>query len=79
VFEPLGKSLFEFIKGNKYYGFGLKQIQSIARQILEGVRFMHEEVGLTHTDLKPENILLKMDTKKPVTDQERWPIQVRRK
>lgn len=24
VFEPLGKSLFEFIKGNKYYGFQLK-------------------------------------------------------
>tara|TARA_B110000285_G_C15093942_1_gene600772 strand:+ start:597 stop:962 length:366 start_codon:yes stop_codon:yes gene_type:complete len=24
VFETLGKSLYEFIKGNKYYGFGLK-------------------------------------------------------
>lgn len=40
---------------------------------------MHDEVGLTHTDLKPENILLKMDTKKPVIDQEKWPIQVRLK
>lgn len=31
VFETLGKSLYEFIKGNKYYGFSLKQIQSIAK------------------------------------------------
>jgi len=26
VFETLGKSLYEFIKGNKYYGFSLKTI-----------------------------------------------------
>ena len=30
VFETLGKSLYEFIKANKYYGFSLYQIQSIA-------------------------------------------------
>ena len=30
VFETLGKSLYEFIKANKYYGFQLSQIQSIA-------------------------------------------------
>jgi hypothetical protein len=26
VFETLGKSLYEFIKGNRYYGFALYQI-----------------------------------------------------
>ena len=31
VFETLGKSLYEFIKGNRYYGFALYQIQNIAR------------------------------------------------
>jgi len=35
---------------------------------------MHEKMRLTHTDLKPENILLKLDTKKPVKDQNDWPI-----
>jgi serine/threonine protein kinase len=69
VFETLGKSLYEFIKGNKYFGFGIHQIQSIARQALQGVMFMHERMGLTHTDLKPENILLKLDTKKQILDQ----------
>ena len=64
VFETLGKSLYEFIKANKYYGFQLSQIQSIAQQSLTGILFLHEKMGLTHTDLKPENILLKMDTKK---------------
>jgi dual-specificity kinase len=26
VFETMGKSLYEFVKGNKYYGFSLQQI-----------------------------------------------------
>lgn len=79
VFETLGKSLFDFIKNNRYLGFGLHQIQNIARQSLEGVMFMHEKMGLTHTDLKPENILLKLDTRKKITDQSLWPVQVRNK
>ena len=40
---------------------------------------MHEKMGLTHTDFKPENILLKLDTKKKITDQSQWPVQVRNK
>jgi dual-specificity kinase len=74
VFEPLGKSLFDFIKSNKYYGFGLKQIQNIAKQVLVGVKFMHENMKLTHTDLKPENILLKLDTRKCILERHLWPI-----
>ena len=76
VFETLGKSLYEFIKGNRYYGFALYQIQSIARQSLEGIDFMHTKMGLTHTDLKPENILLKLDSKKQVHDMSIHPIHV---
>ena len=79
VFETLGKSLYEFVKANKYCGFSLHQIQSIAQQTLVGLQFMHEKMRLTHTDLKPENILLKLDTKKPVKDENDWPIQVQRK
>lgn len=31
VFETLGKSLYDFVKINKYKGYALSQIQSIAR------------------------------------------------
>ncbi len=31
VFEPLGKSLYDFIKANNYRGYTLSHIQSIAR------------------------------------------------
>lgn len=79
VFETLGKSLYEFIKANKYYGFSLKNIQSIGRQMIEGVCFLHERMGLTHTDLKPENILLKMDTRKWCKDSHLHPINVQNK
>jgi len=79
VFETLGKSLYEFIKANKYYGFQLQVIQKIAIQALKGIQFMHEELKLTHTDLKPENILLKKNFKTDSYDVADWPIQVRRK
>ncbi len=65
VFEKLGKSLYDFIKNNKYkgtyiligiilliLGFSYECIRSFARQILEGIGFMHEKMDLTHTDLK---------------------------
>ena len=37
AFEPLGCSLFEIIKKNKYRGFDISQIKEIAIQILEGL------------------------------------------
>ena len=76
VFETLGKSLYEFIKANKYYGYSLKTISRIGKQMLEGVLFLHEKMGLTHTDLKPENILLKYETRKRERDQSKFPINV---
>lgn len=57
VFEPLGKSLYDFIKMNNYKGFPLKLLQSFFKQILKSIGFLHK-IGYTHTDLKPENILL---------------------
>lgn len=61
VFEKLGMSLYDFIKSNKYrgikldnitQGYSIKAIQSIARQVLEGMAFLHDDLRLTHTDLK---------------------------
>ena len=56
VFDFLGLSLYEYIKLNNYMGFNIVQIQQIAKQLLEGVNFIHNN-NIIHTDLKPENIL----------------------
>ena len=68
VFEPLGKSLYDFIKDNSYKGFEISQVREIARQSLQAIEFLHS-LHLTHTDLKPENILLKSDCKETITDE----------
>lgn len=68
VFETLGKSLFDFIKDNKYKGFDICQLQEIGKQALKAIEFLHSQ-KLTHTDLKPENILLKTDEKQIITDE----------
>lgn len=73
VFEPLGQSLFDFIKANNYYGFEIGQLREIAYKSLKAIEFLHS-MKLTHTDLKPENILLKNDTAVKVTDTKLFPI-----
>lgn len=56
AFERLGRSLYEFVKKNKYRGFRACDLRPIARQIIHSVRFCHAQ-KLTHTDLKLENVL----------------------
>lgn len=87
VFERLGSSLYEFIKANKYRGFSIKAIQSICKQVLLGMCFLHEEMQLTHTDLKvfnyfnikPENILLKYTEQKIIKDRCSFPLNIKLK
>ncbi|KAH8739065.1 serine/threonine kinase-1 [Cryptosporidium ryanae] len=57
VFEKLGQSLYEFLRGNCSRGFFLADIQNIAEQILLALSFLRK-LRLAHTDLKLENILL---------------------
>mmetsp|Transcript_31358 Transcript_31358/g.37312 ORF Transcript_31358/g.37312 Transcript_31358/m.37312 type:complete len:300 (+) Transcript_31358:499-1398(+) len=57
VFECLGRSLYDFMKGHDYTPFPLYCVRDFARQLLDALDFMHG-FGLIHTDLKPENILL---------------------
>jgi serine/threonine-protein kinase SRPK3 len=73
VFEKLAKSLYDFIKSNKYRGYPMPIIQSFARQILQGISFMHEKLNLTHTDLKPENLLLKHSKNEVIKTKSQWP------
>ena len=56
VFEPLGKSLLDYIEQNKYCGFPLPYVRLIAAQLLSALTFL-EGHSLVHTDLKLENIL----------------------
>jgi len=58
VFEPLGVSLYKFLKRNSFRGFWAQDVQSFAKQSLLALSFLHGQLRLTHTDLKPENILL---------------------
>jgi serine/threonine protein kinase len=58
VFEPLGMSLYDFMKDNDYRGYWLQDIQSYGRQCMRALAFLHDTLRMTHTDLKPENVLL---------------------
>ncbi|KAG0591856.1 hypothetical protein KC19_1G207200 [Ceratodon purpureus] len=62
VCELLRANLYEFHKYNRESGgevyFTMPRLQSIARQCLEALQFIHG-LGLIHCDLKPENILVK--------------------
>jgi len=58
VFEPLGVSLYDFLKNNYFRGFWMQDLQSFSQQCMQALAFLHDSLRLTHTDLKPENILL---------------------
>ncbi|SPC63203.1 related to Protein kinase lkh1 [Ustilago sp. UG-2017b] len=57
VSELLGKSVFDFLKENKFQPFPPLHIWKFAKQLMQSVAFLHR-LNLVHTDLKPENILL---------------------
>ncbi|KAK0543768.1 Mitogen-activated protein kinase 11 [Tilletia horrida] len=38
------------------------------RQLLDGLRYLHDTVGLVHLDIKPENLLLEADHPSSATD-----------
>lgn len=60
VFDVLGNSLLKLIRRCNYKGAPLSLVRRISKDILEGLHFLHSEVGIIHTDLKPENILFEV-------------------
>lgn len=56
VFEPLGRSLLDYIQENQYRGFPLHYVRAISAQVLSALAFLHVN-SLVHTDLKLENVL----------------------
>ena len=51
VFECLGPSLYDFLKGQKYHPFPIYCVRDFAKQLLETLEFLHS-FRLIHTDLK---------------------------
>ncbi|KAI0322325.1 kinase-like domain-containing protein [Amylostereum chailletii] len=58
TFEPLGENLLSLIEKNRRKGIAPCVVKSIARQLLLGLQYLHEQCDLVHTDIKPENILM---------------------
>lgn len=56
VFEPLGENLLGLIERHKKRGVSPTVVKIIAKQVLLGLSYIHEECDLVHTDIKPENI-----------------------
>lgn len=57
AFEPLGVSLYDLLKQNRFRGLWVADIQSVGKQVLEALKFLHDGLDLAHTDLKLENVL----------------------
>ncbi|XP_022220471.2 SRSF protein kinase 3-like [Drosophila obscura] len=58
VFEILGQNLLCLIQRSNYQGIPNANVRQIARQVLEGLDYLHAQCHIIHTDLKPENVML---------------------
>lgn len=61
-FDKMDMSLTDYIKKkgkkNLVKLSESDEIKTIMRQVLQGVQYLHEELGIMHRDLKPENIMI---------------------
>lgn len=70
VFEVLGENLLGLIKRYQHRGVPPHIVKQIAKQVLLGLDYMHQECGIIHTDLKPENVLICIDDVEAVVQAE---------
>jgi len=54
-----GKDLFNFISKNKLEE---RHVQYLFKQIIKGIRYLHEVLGVVHRDIKLENIMMSNDS-----------------
>ncbi|KAJ1551668.1 serine/threonine protein kinase, CMGC group [Nowakowskiella sp. JEL0078] len=64
AFEVLGPNLLTLIRQYHHRGIPAPIVQRIAKQIVQGLDYLHRECGIIHTDLKPENVLICIDVEK---------------
>merc|ERR1719433_530912 len=57
-FDVQGPDLLSLIKKYKYQGIPIAIVKQIAKQVLEGLDYLHNECKIIHTDLKPENVIM---------------------
>ncbi|KZT71655.1 kinase-like protein [Daedalea quercina L-15889] len=58
VMEPLLEDLHSFANHWRYRRLPIPLVRLLARQVVLGLQFLHEECNIVHTDIKPSNILL---------------------
>ncbi len=59
-FQVLGENLLELIRKYQNRGIPSAIVKRIAKQVLQGLEYLHNDCQIIHTDLKPENILLQL-------------------
>jgi serine/threonine-protein kinase SRPK3 len=59
VFETMGDNLLTLIRIYDHRGVKMDVVRNLARQVLNGLHYLHTKCQIIHTDLKPENIMLK--------------------
>lgn len=59
IFEMLGANLLSVIRKSQYRGLPVKVVKNFARQLVQGLDYLHTQCSIIHTDLKPENVLLR--------------------
>lgn len=60
LFELYGGSIETLLTSGKYkYGFPINVVKKITLQIIDGLLFLHNKIGVIHTDIKPSNILIR--------------------
>lgn len=60
VFPLFGRSVYGFLRNNKYIPFATPHVKQFAWQIIHAIKFMHD-YKIIFTDLKPENIVFVKD------------------
>jgi len=62
-----GKSLYAYLKQQKWRRVSESEAKNIFRQIVAGLNYIHSK-NICHRDLKPDNILLEKDQQVKLID-----------